>query len=60
MYTYKYTVSEYLYVEECVCVYGLHISTHIQTSQNIRIYLKIFNIQDRICNRIKAKSVYVV
>ena len=44
MYTYKYTESEYLHVEECVYVCGLHTSTHIHTSKNIRICLRIFNI----------------
>ena len=57
MYTYKYTENEYLYVEECVCICG----SQRHTCKNIRICITIFNVQqDRIYNRIKAKSVYVV
>ena len=58
MYTNEYTVSEYLYVEVCMYVCGLHISTHIHTPTNIRIRLRIFNIeQDRIYNSIKVMGV---
>ena len=33
MNTYKYTVSEYLCVEECACVWIAHINTHAHISK---------------------------